>query len=206
MQVPGNLILISAPSGTGKTTLVSALLKRMPKLRKSVSHTTRAPRANEVDGEDYHFVSESEFNTKCQDQSFLEYAKVFENYYGTDKAWVLEQLAEGYDVILEIDWQGAASIRQQMPESCSIFILPPSRDSLIERLRARNMDHPTEIDKRFEMARLEVAKYVDYDYLLVNDEFTHTIDSLVSILTSVRLRVPRQELKYQSLLQQFARD
>ena len=167
----GTLFIFSAPSGAGKTSLVKALLQSTSHIGISVSHTTRAPRAGEVDGQDYHFTAKDDFESLVTEQAFLEYAQVFDNYYGTSKQWVESELAAGRDVILEIDWQGAQQVRQLMPSAVSVFIAPPSIAELENRLRGRGQDAEEIIQRRMQDARSEMSHYGEYDYLIVNDDF-----------------------------------
>src|SRR5687767_11669880 len=167
----GLLFTVSAPSGAGKTSLVKALVQRNPSVRISISHTTRAKRPGEVDAQDYFFVSKGEFMKRVSAGGFLEHAEVFGNYYGTSQQAVDELLKQGYDVILEIDWQGAAQVRRLRPEVVSIFILPPSRAVLEQRLRGRGQDSEAVITQRLAAARGEISHYAESDYLIINDDF-----------------------------------
>lgn len=203
MKVQGSLIIISAPSGTGKTSLVAALQQRLPRQRKSISHTTRKPRDGEIDGVHYNFVSQERFDEMLANNVFLEHATVFGNSYGTSRDWVKDTLLQGFDVILEIDWQGAAQIRNQIPDAVSIFILPPSKKHLMERLMSRNLDDSNTIATRVAEAKIEVAHCHEYDYLLVNDIFDTTVEQLLSIISTARLRVSRQEYAQQDLIKQL---
>lgn len=195
----GTLYVISAPSGAGKTSLVKALLDSSKDLTVSVSHTTRQMRPGEEDGVNYHFINHDEFQNMLGNADFLEHAEVFGNYYGTSKSWVEQQLAGGRDVILEIDWQGAAQVRKLMPETVGIFILPPSRAALQERLTGRGQDTEDVIEMRMAQAREEMSHHVEYDYLVINDQFDTALQQLKSIIDSQRLRIRRQ-LECQSAL------
>lgn len=186
----GKLIIISAPSGTGKTTLVQALCQSDPKLIVSVSHTTRQKRDGETEGVAYFFTESDSFETMVSNNQFLEHAEVFDNYYGTSKNWVESQLSEGNDVILEIDWQGATKIRQIMPKCISIFILPPSHQALESRLTNRGKDDNDAIQRRLLDARSEISHCNEYDYLVINNDFEQTLSELQGILA--RLRENRQ--------------
>lgn len=200
MSNAGTLYIVSAPSGAGKTTLVGALLKNMPDIRASVSHTTRPMRPGEKEGINYHFVSEERFLSLINKEDFLEYAQVFNHFYGTSKDWVKKTLSEGIDVILEIDWQGAEQIRSLIPESKSIFILPPSLGALEERLIKRGQDNPTVIKRRLAAAKEEMSHYMMADYLLINDGFDETLTEFNSIILHERLKLQSQKQKNLNLL------
>lgn len=192
----GKLFVISAPSGAGKTSLVRALLAERPKLVVSVSHTTRKPRSHETEGRDYHFVTVPQFEELVAQGAFLEHARVFDNYYGTGAAQVRERLAEGRDVILEIDWQGARQIRGALPECVTIFILPPSRMALQQRLRERRTDSDQAIARRLQDAVSDMDHYREFDYVVINDRFEQAVKDLASILDGkgARLVSTRPEL------------
>ena len=189
----GTLYIISAPSGAGKTSLVKALVDTMPGLAISVSHTTRPRRDGETDGVDYHFVDADGFAAMVEAGDFLEHARVFGNAYGTARSSVQAQLDVGTDVILEIDWQGAQQVRAAMPGAVSIFVLPPSRDELERRLRARGKDTEDVIARRLQEARSEMSHYDEYDYLVVNDAFGHALEELVAVVRARRLRLTAQQ-------------
>jgi guanylate kinase len=178
----GRLFVISAPSGAGKTSLVKALLERHPELKVSVSHTTRKPRSHEADGREYHFVSLSEFRELIAQGQFLEHAQVFDNYYGTGRQTVEKLLAAGTDVVLEIDWQGAQQVRKAMPECITIFILPPSRQALQDRLQKRQTDSAEVIARRLRDAVGDMRHSCEFDYIVVNDRFAQAVDELASIV------------------------
>lgn len=197
---PGNLYIVSAPSGAGKTSLVNALLPTLPSVKVSISHTTRAQRPGECDGVNYHFVGQETFQRMIGEGAFLEYAEVFGNFYGTSQQWVRKTLATGCDVILEIDWQGAQQIRRLMPEALSIFILPPSRAALEQRLTQRGQDDADVIARRMAQAISEMSHYVEADYVVVNDVFETALEDLRSILIAGRLRLSRQSVRHQALL------
>lgn len=200
----GTLYTISAPSGAGKTSLVDALLVDCdPRICVSISHTTRPQRPGEVDGVNYHFVDHEQFRTMRERGVFLESAEVFGNLYGTSQDWVHEQLHEGRDVILEIDWQGAAQVRSLVSNTCSVFILPPSLDTLRERLTARGQDDPAIIERRMEQARREISHYTEADYLIINDQFDDALSDLRAIFRAVRLEKSRQLLNNGCLLQEL---
>ncbi|CAI8360122.1 MAG: Guanylate kinase [Porticoccaceae bacterium UBA1117] len=178
----GTLFIISAPSGAGKTSLVAEILKRVANIKASVSHTTRACRPGEQDGVNYFFVSKNQFQEMIKNADFLEHAEVFGNYYGTSERWVRDSLADGTDVILEIDWQGAEQTRQQFPSSKSIFILPPSIQALEVRLNNRGQDDSIVINQRVAAAKDEMSHYAEADYVMVNDDFKLAIDHLEKII------------------------
>ena len=196
----GTLFTISAPSGAGKTSLVKALLDQDENTQVSVSYTTRLMRPGEVDGRDYYFVDKSCFDAMLAKAEFLEHAQVFTNFYGTSQAWVEDALAKGKDVILEIDWQGAAQIRRLLPETEGIFILPPSRACLEERLRGRGQDDDAVIAQRMHEAKSEISHYVDAQWIIINDDFQQALTELKSILLTQRLKAGLQQQKYASLL------
>lgn len=199
-QLAGTLYILSAPSGAGKTSLVKALLLQDKQVVVSVSHTTRDSRPGEVNGIDYNFVTMDAFNTLIEQGQFLEYAEVFGNKYGTSQQWVREQLATGRDVILEIDWQGAEQVRRLMPEAVTVFILPPSRAALRERLNARGQDAEEVIAGRMAEAISEMSHYPEYDFLLINDNFEMALDQLASLFKARRLRQGIQQQLQAGLL------
>lgn len=199
----GTLYIISAASGAGKTTLVSAVVQQLSDLEVSVSHTTRAPREGEVDGVNYHFVDTDKFETMVEDGEFIEYAIVFGNMYGTSRQHIQDQLLKGKDVILEIDWQGARQIRKLMPECRSIFIVPPSTSALRERLTSRGKDDEEVINKRMHEAISEMSHYVEFDYLIINDDFDEAKDNLASIIKGNRMLHEHQQQKHAELLAQL---
>lgn len=196
----GTLYVVSAPSGAGKTSLVKAMLERDSGILVSVSHTTREMRPGEVDGVDYNFVAMDEFNKMIEAAAFLEFAEVFTNKYGTSQLWVQEQLDNGKDVILEIDWQGAQQIRRLMPECLSIFIVPPSKQALRKRLNNRGQDSEEVIEHRMSEAVSEMSHYGEYDYLVVNDEFDSALNDLHSIFVAQRLKLDNQQDRQSELL------
>ncbi len=200
MNATGTLYTVSAPSGAGKTSLVNALLERSPSLQVSVSHTTRAQRPGEQDGVNYHFVDEAQFLSMLEEAAFLEHARVFGNLYGTSQPWVEAQLAAGTDVILEIDWQGAAQVKRLLPATCGIFILPPSREALQQRLTGRGQDGPAVIASRLAEAVEEMSHYVQSDYLVVNTDFEQALLELEAIVVCQRLQTLRRQGELAGLL------
>ncbi|MGD0960284.1 MAG: guanylate kinase [Methylomonas sp.] len=196
----GKLYIISAPSGAGKTSLVRQLIAETDKLAVSVSHTTRAKRNAETDGADYFFISEAEFTEMILNNDFLEHARVFDNYYGTAHRTVADNLARGLDVILEIDWQGAQQVRRMLPDSVSVFILPPSISVLRQRLQNRAQDNEDIIARRMRDAVAEMSHYAEFDYLLVNDDFNTALHQLKCIIGANRLLQARQRQLLKPLL------
>jgi guanylate kinase len=199
------LFVVSAPSGAGKTTLVRALLERETKLTVCVSHTTRKPREHEINGRDYHFVPAERFRELIAQDGFIEHAQVFDNYYGTSRMALEQAFGDGFDVVLEIDWQGAAQVRARMPGCTSVFVLPPSRAALEQRLKARRTDSPDVIQRRLRDAVGDMSHYRDFDYVIVNDDFetalrdlqaicAHAGDGAAAAHTLGRLRPDRPEL------------
>jgi len=199
----GNLYIVSAPSGAGKTSLVKALIESTKNILTSISHTTRPMRPGEVDGKDYHFVDKNNFLTMVKNGDFVEYAEVFENYYGTSSRWLDEQLSQGIDIILEIDWQGAQQVKNLFPNSIGIFILPPSRKTLIERLHNRGQDSDEVIQRRTQDAITEMSHYHEFDYLIINDDFQTALLEFKSIINTPRLVMNRQKEKHASLIAQL---
>jgi guanylate kinase len=199
----GTLYIISAPSGAGKTSLVAALLEDADNLKVSVSHTTRKMRPGEEDGVHYHFVDAATFQRMVDEDLFLESAQVFDNFYGTSRQWVEEQLGSGIDVLLEIDWQGARRVRAAFPDALSIFILPPSRETLRERLGSRGQDSDEVIERRMTEAVREMIHYEEFDYLVVNDDFAVAKADLQAILRARRLSRDIQQPLLETLLQEL---
>ena len=200
-MITGKLYIISAPSGAGKTSLVKKLKTEMDKLVVSVSHTTRTIRSGELNGSDYFFVSVDEFKSMIEAQAFLEHAQVFDNFYGTAQKTVEDNLANGLDVILEIDWQGAQQVRRMLPASVSVFILPPSIEVLKQRLHNRGQDDIDTISRRMRDAVTEMSHYAEFDYLIVNDDFNLALHQLKSIITANRLTQTTQQHLLAPLLQ-----
>ena len=202
---PGTLYIVSAPSGAGKTSLVKALLDSTEQIRVSVSHTTRAMRPGEVDGVNYHFVAREDFLAMLEEDAFLEHAEVFGNLYGTSQRWVEQTLAEGCDLILEIDWQGAQQVRRLMPHAQSIFILPPTQEALRHRLNNRGQDSETIIEQRMREAVSEMSHYVEYDYVVINDQFSHALEDLKAIFRARQLHQHVQQRRHAGLLEGLLR-
>lgn len=203
MSSCGTLYTVSAPSGAGKTSLVAALVKSNPEVCVSVSHTTRPMRPGEQEGVNYHFVDHPTFEQMLEAGAFLEHAQVFNNFYGTSQQWVLETLQAGMDVILEIDWQGAAQVRRLLPETVSLFILPPSLACLRQRLTGRGTDAPGVIEARMNEAINEISHYVEADYLIINDDFTIALAQFQALITSQHLSLARQAAKHSALLEEL---
>jgi len=197
----GTLYTISAPSGAGKTSLVKALLEAERGICVSVSHTTRPRRPGEIDGENYHFVSQQSFEELIDNGAFLEFAKVFTNYYGTSQEAVEHALSSGTDVILEIDWQGASQVREKLTDTVSIFILPPSTASLRERLTDRGQDSDDVIERRMAEAKSEMSHFNDADFLVINDQFDEALHDLRSIIQTQRLTLAKQTEIHGDLLE-----
>ena len=196
----GTLYIFSAPSGAGKTSLVKALIEATAGLVVSVSHTTRAMRPGEENGVHYHFIDVTTFNRMVETDQFLEYAQVFDNFYGTSQAAIEQQLAEGLDVILEIDWQGARQVRHRISGTVSVFILPPSRAELERRLSERGTDSAEVVARRMRDAVSEMEHYDEYDYLVINDDFQLALTNLRSIISSERQRLAHQQQAHAALL------
>jgi guanylate kinase len=200
MSSTPNLFIVAAPSGGGKTTLVAALLERDPGVRLSISHTTRAARPGERDGEHYHFVSEARFLQLIKENAFLEYARVYGHYYGTGRAPVQQLLKQGFDVMLDIDWQGARQVKASFPECCSIYILPPSMQELRARLARRGQDSPEVIERRMREARSEIEHCREFDFLVVNNEFEAALSDLLSIVRHGRAVRTRTKEEFETLV------
>ena len=196
----GTLYIVAAPSGAGKSSLVNALLERERDIVLSISHTTRPPRPGDVDGEHYHFVNRGVFERLVADGAFLEHAEVFGNLYGTSRSAVEPVLAQGRDVLLEIDWQGARQVRKVMPDCVSIFILPPSREELERRLRTRAADSAVTIARRLAESVEEIAHVDDFDYVIVNDQFADALADLRAIVATRRLRREAQTKRHAALI------
>ena len=205
-----NLFIVAAPSGCGKTSLVKSLINDAKNLRVSISHTTRNPRVDEVNGTNYHFVSVSEFQKMVSEDSFIEHAEVFENFYGTSKKLINDNLDNNIDVILEIDWQGARQVNQNLPSAISIFILPPSKEALELRLKNRAQDDVLVIKKRMLDAENQMGHYSEFDYLVINDDFNSALTDLKLIISSSKnltkcahLSLEEQSIKHKKLLKKL---
>ena len=201
--MPGNLFVVVAPSGAGKTSLVAKLLEGDANVRLSVSFTTRAPRAGESHGREYHFVARGEFERMVAAADFLEHAEVYGNYYGTSRRWIENELAGGHDVLLEIDWQGATQVRAIFPHMVGIFILPPSLAELRRRLTERGKDSPEAIARRMASAREEISHVLEFEYIIVNEHFETASADLQAVVRGARLFRPHQEKRLASLLNEF---
>jgi len=198
----GNLYVVAAPSGTGKTTLVRMLLDSEPDVRLSISFTTREPRTGEVDGEAYHFIDAAEFRAMIGRQEFLEWAEVHGNFYGTSKKWIADQLAAGADVLLEIDWQGAQQVRKIFPQAIGIFILPPSMEELERRLTGRGTDSADVISRRLAAAQAEMRHVEEFDYVIINNRLEEAFADLLAVVRASRLQFAKQQVRHAAL---FAR-
>ncbi len=199
----GELFVISAPSGAGKTSLVQALLSINPQIHLSVSYTTRDPRPGEHDGRDYHFVSREEFLAMANRGEFMESAEVYGNLYGTSQTWISQENAQGHDVLLEIDWRGAAQVRRLFPECTSIFILPPSMKALEQRLTGRGKDNAAVIAKRMAAVRDDVAHVAEFDYVIINDNLNEALRELNAVVLSARVLCAKQLSRHQTLINQL---
>lgn len=207
-QAPGNLFILAAPSGAGKSSLINALLERHAnssmhgnQMQVSVSHTTRAPRPGEKDGEHYHFVSKEAFESLIEQGVFFEWAEVFGNYYGTSRVVIEETLQRGIDVFLDIDWQGARQVKAQIPDTATIFVAPPSKDELLRRLTARNQDSDAIIQQRMDKAVGEISHYHEFDFIVINDNFEAALEELDAIVSARRLRKEKQVIRHESLFE-----
>ena len=199
----GNLFVVVAPSGAGKTTLVDELLKRDRNIRLSPSWTTRAPRPGEKDGVDYTFVSREKFEQMIAAGEFLEHANVYGNYYGTSRKWIEHELAGDHDVLLEIDWQGAQQLRKLFPHMVGIFILPPSLEELRKRLKSRGKDSPEAIEKRMASARHEISHVLEFEYIIVNEQFEAALADLMAVVRAARVSRAQQSVRLAALTDEF---
>jgi len=199
----GDLFVVVAPSGAGKTSLVNRLLEAERGIRLSVSHTTRAPRAGEVDGREYHFVARAAFEAMIAAGDFLEHADVYGNYYGTSRRWIEQELAGEHDVLLEIDWQGARQVRKLFPRMVGIFVLPPSLAELRRRLTDRGKDSPAVIERRMASAREEISHVLEFEYIIVNEQFDVALADLQAVVRAARLSRERGASRLSRLLDEF---
>ncbi|MFQ5738405.1 MAG: guanylate kinase [Acidobacteriota bacterium] len=204
MSNRGNLIIISAPSGSGKTSLASRALREIPGLKFSVSYTTRRPRRGEKQGVEYFFVSQSEFEERILQKGFLEYAHVYGHYYGTSRSFVESEVEAGNDVLLDIDVQGALKVKREIPDAVLVFVLPPSLQTLEERLRTRGLDDPEVIEKRLRIAREEIQHYPEYHYAIVNDVIEESLNELKWIILAARCRIGRRSDQVSQIVKTFA--
>lgn len=200
MSELGHFFVIAAPSGTGKTSLVRALVSHVNDLQISISYTTRPPRPGDIHGKDYYFITPTEFSQMLERNDFLEHATVYQHRYGTSREWVMKMLSAGIDVLLEIDWQGAQQIRHLFPSAILIFIVPPSLESLRQRLQNRRQDRVDIIDERMKGAQDEISHYHEFDYLLINDQFEQALADLQHIVLAERLRCSQQAQRHDELL------
>src|SRR3990167_1975471 len=196
----GTLYIVAAPSGGGKTSFVKELVSNLDKIETSVSHTTRGKRPAEMEGVHYYFISEQEFSKMVKNNEFVEYAQVFDNFYGTSFAEINARLADGIDVVLDIDWQGSQQIKKLYPSSVSVFVIPPSLEALQNRLITRAQDTPETIDSRMLRAKNEMGHFAEFDYLIVNDNFAKACDDLTAIVKAERLKISRQIIRRGKLL------
>ena len=203
VQMRGNLFVVVAPSGAGKTSLVNALLEQEPNIKLSISYTTRAPRSGEKHARDYHFVPRDEFEKMIAAADFLEHASVYGNYYGTSRRWIDNELNGDHDVLLEIDWQGAAQVRRLFPHMVGIFILPPSLAELRKRLESRGKDSPETIARRTASTREDISHVLEFEYIIVNERFEAALTDLRSIVRAARVSRAQQAVRLASLLDEF---
>lgn len=199
----GNLFIVSAPSGAGKTSLVSALLKNNAQIGLSISYTTRAPRPGEINGKDYHFIPREQFMDMAKRGDFLESAEVYGNFYGTSQVWIAQEMAQGRDVLLEIDWQGAAQVRRVFPQAISIFILPPSLQALETRLKGRGQDSAEVIARRLHAAQEDISHVVEFDYVIINDKLDEALQQLNAVVLAAGLRRDCQLARKAELINQL---
>jgi guanylate kinase len=199
----GNLFIVSAPSGAGKTSLVTALLANNKEIDLSISYTSRAPRPGETDGKDYHFVSRETFLSMAAHGDFLESAEVYGNLYGTSQSWIAREIASGRDILLEIDWQGAAQVRSKFPDCIGIFILPPSLEALEIRLKGRAQDSAEVIARRIASAKEDVSHVLEFDYVIINDKLDEALQQLNAVVVAAGLRRDRQVSRQQALINQL---
>jgi len=199
----GNLFIVSAPSGAGKTSLVAGLLKLNKRIDLSISFTTRAPRPGETNGIDYHFASREQFSRMSQHNDFLESAEVYGNCYGTSRSWIIQEMQKGRDILLEIDWQGAQQVRAEFPDCIGIFILPPSLEALEKRLHGRKQDEPEVISKRLQAAREDISHVSEFDYVIINDQLDVALQQLNAVVSAASLSAKLQLNRQASLINQL---
>ena len=199
----GNLFVVVAPSGAGKTTLVDELLKRETNIRLSISYTTRPPRKGEKNGREYHFIARDKFESMIAAGEFLEHANVYGNYYGTSRRWIENELSGDHDVLLEIDWQGARQVRKLFPHMAGIFILPPSLAELRKRLQGRGKDSPEAIERRMASAREEISHVLEFEYIIVNERFEVALQDLVAVVRASRVSRDQQSHRQSKLIDEF---
>lgn len=199
----GNLFIVTAPSGAGKTSLVRALLQADSQVQLSISHTTRPPRPGEENGRDYHFVALERFMEMLEHGDFLESAEVYGNHYGTSHSWIERTRQTGKDILLEIDWQGAAQVRRLMPDAIGIFVLPPSQEALLERLKNRGQDSAEVIERRFRAACEDMSHVGEFDYAIINDDFDTALHDLLAVIRAERLKIGRQLDRHVDLLKKL---
>jgi guanylate kinase len=199
----GNLFIVSAPSGAGKTTMVAALLDRNKQISLSISYTTRIPRPGEINGKNYHFVSRDQFLEMAKNSDFLESAEVYGNFYGTSQPWIEKELAAGHDILLEIDWQGAAQVRHLMQHAVSIFILPPSLEALETRLQGRGQDSAEVIARRLHAAQEDISHVAEFDYVIINDKLDEALRQLDAVVITTGLRRDSQLARHSALINQL---
>lgn len=202
-MIAGNLFIVTAPSGAGKTSLVRELLERDGRVRLSVSYTTRAARPGEEDGRDYHFVSREQFTAMRNAGELLESAEVYGNFYGTSEQWIRSAMAAGDDILLEIDWQGAAQVRRLFPQAIGVFIVPPTLDVLHQRLTGRGQDSSDVIERRMAAAREDISHVGEFDYVIINDDFSVAVEDLSAVFRTQRLTAARQLARHAQLFTQF---
>lgn len=199
----GNLYVVAAPSGAGKTTLVGLLLAQEPAVRLSISYTTRAPRPGEEHGRQYHFIDTATFREMIDREEFLEWAEVHGNFYGTSQKWIADQLAAGHDVLLEIDWQGAQQVRKLFPQAIGIFILPPSMEELTRRLTGRGTDSADVIARRLAAAQAEMRHVGEFDYVIINDQLAQALEELLAVVRASRLSFGAQRVRHAALFERL---